>query len=89
MNLPRFSELTNAMPFNRGTVKTISMFNRHEKPSKYALLKNLRRIVIRLFHCFSGWLQPLLPHSIKETVSAVQDRDPYLESLLMALHGRK
>ena len=54
---------------------------------KCAVVESLHRIIILSLNCFNGWLNPLLPHSRKETVSSVQDHDPYLESLLIALHG--
>jgi hypothetical protein len=46
-------------------------------------------IVSLLLHPFNAWLGSLPPRSKKVTVSHVQDRDPYLENLLMVLYGQK
>ena len=89
MNVAQASELVRQIPFNRDSSKVISFCDGHEARSKRALAGNLHRIVTLSLHCFNGWLQPLLVHSRKEPVSSVQEHDPYLESLLIALHGRK
>ncbi len=60
-----------------------------EKPLKQAVVKNLHRIVASSLDFLGGTLRPFLSYSGKETFIAVQDRDPYLERLLLALHGRK
>jgi hypothetical protein len=57
--------------------------------SRHAVVGNLHRIITLLLRCFNGWLRPLLSRAEKETVSPIQDRDPYIESLLIALHGPK
>jgi hypothetical protein len=57
--------------------------------SKHAVVEKLHEIITLLLRCFNGWLKPLRSGAEKETVSPIQDRDPYLESLLIALHGRK
>jgi hypothetical protein len=60
-----------------------------EKPLKQAVVKSLHRIIASSLDFLGGTLKPLLSHPGKETFIAVQDRDPYLERLLLALHGRK
>ena len=89
MDLAHFSELIKAIPFSRVRAKVISPFDGHEKRSNYAVVESLLRIITLSLRCFNGWPRTLLSHSGKETVSLVQDRDPYLESLLIALHNRK
>ena len=56
---------------------------------KCAAVANTGRIITSWFLFFSRWLTPFLSHSDGAPVSAVQDHDPYLESLLTGLHGRK
>ena len=65
------------------------LYSQHEKRSKEALLKRLCKRIILSLQPFNGWLKHFLTPAIEERISAVQDRDPYLESLLVALHGRK
>ncbi|HUJ88917.1 MAG TPA: hypothetical protein VLX12_01875 [Syntrophorhabdales bacterium] len=89
MDLAHFSELIKAIPFGRDHAKVISPFDGQEKRSNYAVLESLHRIITLSLRCFNGWPKTLLSHSVKETVNLVQDRDPYLESLLIALHNRK
>jgi len=73
----------------RDSCEMISLRNGHEKRSKCGLATNLRMIIAVSLLCFNGWLKPLLPHSRNEMLSPVQDCDPYLIGLLMALHGQK
>ena len=89
MDLAHFSELIKAIPFGRDHAKVISPFDGREKRSNYAVVESLHRIITLSLRCFNGWPKTLLSHSVKETVNLVQDRDPYLESLLIALHNRK
>ena len=88
MDLASPSELINAIPVKREQAEVIAPFDGQEKRSKCTVAESLHRIITLSLHCFNGWLRPLLPRSRKETVSYVQDHDPYLESLLIALHGR-
>ena len=89
MHPPHFSELMNGKPLGRDRAKVISPYDWHGKGSKCAVAERLHTIVVSLLESFSWVLKPLFRHSVKETVSLVQDRDPYLEGLLTALHGRK
>lgn len=88
MDAAQVSELIRQTPFSTDSSKIISFFDGHERRSKRALAQSLHRIVTLSLLCFNGWLKPLLVHSGKEPVSSVQEHDPYLESLLIALHGR-
>jgi hypothetical protein len=56
---------------------------------KYVALASPGKMIASWFVRFSRWLRPTLSHSDGLPVSAVQDHDPYLEGLLIALHGRK
>lgn len=89
MDVAQVSELIKQTPVNGDSSKVISFFHGHEKPSKCALAGSLHRIVTVSLLCFNRWLKPVLVHSAKEPVSSVQEHDPYLESLLIALHGQK
>ena len=59
------------------------------KPLKQAVVKSLHRIVASSLDFLGGTLKPFLSHPGKEMFIAVQDRDPYLERLLLTLQGRK
>ncbi|HME42705.1 MAG TPA: hypothetical protein VKF36_06440 [Syntrophorhabdales bacterium] len=89
MDAAQVSELIRQTSVNGDSSEMISFFHGHEKPSKCALAGSLHRIVTLSLLCFNRWLKPLLPCSRNETVSSVQEHDPYLESLLIALHGQK
>ena len=89
MDLPHFSELIKAIPLNRDPAEVIPPFKGHEKRSKHSVVESLHRIIVLLLHRHNGWSRPILSRAEKETVSPIQDRDPYMESLLIALHGRK
>ena len=89
MKVAQASELIRQTPLSRDSFKVISFFDGDEKRSKRALAESLHRIVTLSLLCFNGWLKPLLVRSRKEPVSSIQEHDPYLESLLIALHGRK
>ena len=89
MDVAQVSELIRQTPLSKGSSKLISFFDRDEKRSKRALAQSLHRIVTLSLLCLNEWLKPLLPCSRNDTVSSVQEHDPYLESLLIALHGHK
>jgi len=89
MDVAQVSELIRQTSVNGDSSKVISFLHGHEKPSKYALAGSLHRIITLSLLCFNRWLKPLLPRSRNETVGSVQEHDPYLESLLIALHGHK
>jgi len=89
MHVAQKSESIRQTPFNRNSSEAIPFFHDSERPSQCAVVMSLHVIVTLSLRCFNGWLKPLLPHSQKETVSSVQDRDPYLESLLTTLHRKK
>ena len=59
------------------------------KPLKQAVVKRLHRIVVSSLDFLGRTSKPFLSHSGKEAFLAVQDRDPYLERLLLALQRRK
>ena len=54
-----------------------------------ALVESLGRMVAAPLDLLSGRSRPLLPDPGRERCMAVQDRDPYLETLLLALYRRK
>jgi len=56
---------------------------------KQAVLESLGRIVAVPLGFLGGRLKSFLPGQEKETFTAIQDRDPYLENLLLVLNGRK
>ena len=89
MDRAHLSELIKATPLKEDRTAVISPFDGHERRTKCCLAEDLHRIITLSLECFNAWLSPFLSHSRKETVSSVQDHDPYLESLLRALHGHK
>ena len=89
MDVAQASELMRQTSVNGDSSEMISLFHGHEKRSKCALAGRLHRIITLSLLCFNRWLKPLLPRSRNETVSSVQEHDPYLESLLIVLHGQK
>jgi hypothetical protein len=89
MHLGHASDLIKAPPFSRDHSGATSPFNGQEKRSECAVVEGLHRIITLSLECFNAWLRPLLPCSRKDAVSSIQDHDPYLESLLRALHGHK
>ena len=89
MDVAQVSELIRQTSVNEDSSELISLFDVHERRSKCNLAGSLHRIITLSLVCFNGWLKPLLVHSRNEQVSSVQEHDPYLESLLIALHGRK
>jgi hypothetical protein len=66
--------------------EAIVPFNWQEKRSERAVVESFHRIITLSLERFNAWLRPLLPRSRKSAVSSIQDHDPYLESLLRALH---
>jgi hypothetical protein len=89
MSAAQASQLIRQTPPSRDRFKVFPVFEGHETRSKCVLAGSLRRIITLSLHCFNGWLKPLLVPSRKEPLSSVQDHDPYLESLLIALHDQK
>jgi hypothetical protein len=89
MYLGNASDLIKVPLFSRHHSEATSSFNGQEKRSECAVVESLHRIITSSLECFNAWLQPLLSRSRKNAVSSVQDHDPYLESLLRALHGHK
>jgi len=89
MDAAQVPELIRQTSFNGDSSEMISFFHGHDKRSKCGLAGSLHRIITLSFLCFNGWLKPVLDRSGKEPVSSVQEHDPYLESLLIALHGRE
>lgn len=89
MDIAQASESIKKTSVNRASSEMISLFKGHEKRSKCGLATNLRRTIAVSLLCFNKWLKPLLPHSRNEMLSPVQDCDPYLKGLLIALHGQK
>lgn len=89
MDVVQASELIRQTPLGRDSCKLISFFDGDETRSKRTLARSLHRIVTLSLLCFNRWLKPVLDRSGKEPVSSVQEHDPYLESLLIALHGQK
>jgi hypothetical protein len=87
MDVAQASELINKTSVNRDGSEMISLFNGHEKRSKCGLATNLHRIIAASLLCFNKRLKPLLPHPRSEMLSPVQDCDPYLKGLLIALYG--
>jgi len=59
------------------------------KRSERLVVEGLHRIITLSLECFNAWLSPLLPRSRNAAVAPVQEQDPYVESLLRALHGQK
>ncbi len=90
MHLGHPSDLLIKFPrFSRDHSGTILPFNRQEKRSECTVVEGLHRIITLSLECFNAWLRPLPPRSREAAVNAVQDHDPYLESLLRALHDQK
>ena len=89
MRLGDASNLIKAPPLGRDQYGGILPFIGHEKRSERAVAEGLHRIITLSLECWNTWLRPLLPRSRKAEVSSVQDQDPYLESLLRALHSHK
>ena len=89
MRLGHASNLIKAPPLGRDHYGVILPFIGHEKRSEYAVVEGLHRIITLSLECFNAWLRPLLPRSREDTASAVQDQDPYLQSLLRVLHSYK
>lgn len=89
MHLGNPSALIKVPSFSRDHFGAPVPFNGQEKRSECTVVEGLHRIITLSFKCFNAWLSPLLPRSRKAAVSSVQDHDPYLESLLRALHGHK
>ena len=89
MHLGHPSDLIKVPPFSRDHFGAILPFNGQEKRSERAVVEGLHRIISLSLECFNAWLRPLPPRSQKDAVSAVQEYDPYLESLLRALHGHR
>jgi hypothetical protein len=89
MHLGDASDLIKVPLFSRDLSEAVSPFNGQEERSEWAVMKGLHQIITLSLECFNAWLRPLLSRSRKDAVSSVQDHDPYLESLLRALHGHK
>ena len=89
MRLGQASDLINVPPFFRDHSGVILPFNGQEKRSECAVAEGLHRIITLSLECFNPWLDLFCRVSREDTVSAVQDQDPYLQSLLRVLHSYK
>jgi hypothetical protein len=89
MHLGNPSALIKVPSFSRDPFGAPVPFNGREKHPARTVVAGLHRIITLSLECFNAWLSPLLSRSRKAAVSSVQDHDPYLESLLRALHGHK
>ncbi len=74
---------------SRNSSKVVSFFDAYEKPSRCAKIENLYGIITASLRCLAPWLRFLLPRPGMDRVDSVQDRDPYLESLLITLQTLK
>ncbi len=79
-----------------GTVAELIRYDRssseaglpYDKQAKWRLAEAIHKLIMLL----NRWCErrkPVLSHAINETASAVQDCDPYVVGLLVALRDRK
>ena len=89
MDAAQASQVIRQTRYSKDSCGVISLFDGYAKRTTYSLVGCLHRIITLSLLCFNEWLKPLLIRPGKEPVSSVQEHDPYLESLLIALRGQK
>jgi hypothetical protein len=49
----------------------------------------IHRILMLALVCFDKWLKPMLSQAEGQTLSPIQERDPYVEGLLRSLQSHR
>ena len=88
MDLAQSYELTKVIPLNRECSDVTSFLCKRARLQKRGVARNLHRLISVTLGCCGGLLRFILPRRMQEPISSIQDRDPYLESLLMALRAK-
>ena len=76
-------------PNGRSFAKNVSSFGRYAIEAECSLLGRLHKVISLSLLCFNTWLRPSKSDSKGEPLSAIQEQDPYLERLLIALRALK
>ncbi len=89
MRLIYHYELIKQTPLAGDRAKTTVSFyggNRNRENAVYGALHKLLALALA---CFDSWLKPLFGQAERQTLSPIQECDPYVKGLLRYLQGQR